>query len=467
MIFSLSLLMVHLMLFGATFCKTEKTIIKTSLKERFDPKIQSYAFVIPNLGPVKGIGGIKARDCARCHKKIYEEWSGSTHSMALRDIQFQAELTKAGAPKWICLNCHIPVQNQREYIITHLEDGNIMKPIKKINPQFDPLMQKEAVSCASCHIRSDKEGKSYIIGSSGSSLAPHSVKKDRPFLINLCLRCHNPKGERLTENLLCWFHVQKELDQGQKNLVRTLGAEKTCVDCHMPEARRRLVSASKNLPKRKGRKHHWVGGGIPKLYQGYEHLIERGYKSALGVEIKEISHIKTDKKIRVKIVLKNAGAGHWLPTADPERFILMIASLEDNSGKVLYKEKLRIGQIWKWNPARKIADNRLKQGEKRNWIVDLSAPDSLNGIKLIVTGIHVRLSSENMRYSMNAKGVNESYLKNGQYLVANAKDFYPMASYVFKEEIDLNKKTRKKYSLKELILFSIQEKKKKLSEREY
>ncbi|NIT57461.1 MAG: cytochrome C554 and C-prime, partial [Aliifodinibius sp.] len=96
------------------------------------------------------------------------EWKNSTHAMALRDIQFQSELTKEDSPKWLCLNCHIPVQNLRESVITHLSDNDIFAPIKTANPNYDPELQQEGVTCISCHVRSDKKtAKSAIIGPNG------------------------------------------------------------------------------------------------------------------------------------------------------------------------------------------------------------------------------------------------------------------------------------------------------------
>ena len=84
--------------------------------------------------------------------------------------------------------------------------------VKIANPNFDPELQKEGITCISCHVRTDKKTReSYIIGPNGSQFSPHPVKQDRHFLRDICHRCHNPQGEALTENLLCWFETTKEL----------------------------------------------------------------------------------------------------------------------------------------------------------------------------------------------------------------------------------------------------------------
>ncbi len=458
-----------------TFCTSEAPKSKVSkssivpLEKRFDKNKEIYAFVIPNLKKVKGIPGNKAKDCKACHAEIYREWSQSTHSMALRDIQFQAELSKKDSPKWICLNCHIPVQNQRKQIVTGLYGGDVLKPATKPNPLFDKEMQQEAITCAACHIRPDENGESVIYGAFSIDKAnppPHPVKIKKDFLQNICMRCHNPVGKGLTRNLICWFQTNKELTASQGEVEKTFGTRKSCVDCHMPEVNRRSVPSMKGLPIRKGHKHHWTGGGIPKWYDGYDQLMDRGYIRGLKVRLHKIIKSQSGSKATVKVTLTNARAGHWLPTADPERFILMIAKVKDPSGRLIHKEKLRIGQKWKWSPARKIADNRIPQGKSIEWVFSIPLK-YFTDAKLIITGYHVRVTSKNAGYHMKAKGIDESLLKGGQNFVKNLIDHYPLVNYIYKADIDLKSQKTKVYSMNELIELSRKEKGKSLSEREY
>ncbi len=458
-----------------TFCTSETPKSKVSknsiapLEKRFDKNKEVYAFVIPNLKKVKGIPNNKAETCKKCHTEIYKEWSRSTHALALRDIQFQAELTKKDSPKWICLNCHTPVQNQKEHIVTGLREGDVLKPVTKPNLLFDKEMQQEAITCAACHIRPDANGESVIYGAFPIDKAnppPHPVKIKKDFLQNICMRCHNPAGKGLTRNLICWFQTNKELTASQDEVEKTFGTRKSCVDCHMPEVNRRSVPSMKGLPIRKGHKHHWTGGGIPKWYDGYDQLMDRGYVRGLKVEVHEITRPKFGSKATVKVTLTNARAGHWLPTADPERFILMIAKIKDPSGQVIHKEKLRIGQKWKWSPARKIADNRIPQGKSIEWVFGIPLKSLTDG-RLIITGYHVRVTSKNAEHHMNTKGIDESLFKGGQNFVRNLIDHYPLASYIYKADIDLKSQKTKVYSMNELIELSKKEKGKSLSEREY
>ena len=462
------LLITFSMFLLVSFSEDKNVSEKTPLTQRFDPEIQDFAFILPNLEPVEGIPGIKAKDCAVCHQTIYNEWQKSTHASALRDIQFQSEITKPDSPKWLCLNCHIPLQNQREYIVTHLLENDVFKPITKPNHQFDPELQQEAVTCATCHVRQDDDsGKSYIIGPNGSELAPHPVRQDRRFLRNMCQRCHNPQGEALTPNLVCWFESTKELAEALSQITATFGKPKDCVDCHMPEQQRLVADIFPDLPQREVNQHSWVGSGIPKWYDGYDHLLERGYESGLEITVGNIDTAFSDNEMTVTIRFKNVRAGHYITTGDPERFILAMAALQDVSGKELFRDKLRIGQTWEWNPARKIDDNRLKQGEQREWEVKFTLPKNSDNLRFVVTAYHVRLNSETAKYIIAAEGVDGALFENGQHFVSNAIDYYPFASYIFKEEIEIKSGNRREYSPRELIQLSKAEQGKALSERVY
>ncbi|MDH5680324.1 MAG: cytochrome c family protein [Spirochaetota bacterium] len=457
--------------FAVSQCEGDKSNEKVPLDKRFDPKTQHYAFVIPQLKDMPGVGNVSAKGCSVCHTEIYKEWEESTHASALNDIQYMAELSKKESPKWVCLNCHIPVQNQRETKVTHLQGGNVMKTVTKPNPGFDKAMQKEAISCATCHVRQDKDGESVIIGPYASKLAPHRVRPDakanKAFLNNICMRCHNPTGEGLTENLICWFDTKKELDEAQGLLKKTTGSEQSCVSCHMPSVERRAVPHMKNLPLRQGTKHHWVGGGVPKWYSAYDKLLERGFESGLDVTVHPVKNSKPGGKLPLKITLTNARSGHYLPTGDPERFILVIASLIDKSGKVTFKKKYRIGQTWKWSPAKKIGDNRLKHGESRDWNVAIPLPASLKGVKLRVTALHVRLTKGHAEHMKKTPDVIEKYMDKAKYHVANIDKYYPFATFIYQEDIDPVTGGKKRLSPKELIELSKAERLKKMSDREY
>ena len=172
------------------------------------PLSKSWEIAVPHQEIPRGLVSLKAKDCGVCHINHFNEWQKSTHAQAWKDLQFQAELRKESSP-FMCINCHIPLQNQQEYIIKGLENGDIYKPVKEINPHFDVELQQEGITCVSCHVRNNT-----IIGPTGSTLAPHTVKKDTVHLSHqLCIGCHNANAV-ITPTLACSFETGDEWQAG-------------------------------------------------------------------------------------------------------------------------------------------------------------------------------------------------------------------------------------------------------------
>ena len=102
------------------------------------PLTKHWEKAIPNQAIPEGLVSLKAKDCGTCHQEIYKEWKISTHAVALQDPQFQAEMAKDNI--YACLNCHIPLQNQQEFIVTGLINGDHKTPVRIPNPEFDNFL---------------------------------------------------------------------------------------------------------------------------------------------------------------------------------------------------------------------------------------------------------------------------------------------------------------------------------------
>jgi len=428
------------------------------LESRFS-KEQDFAFVLPQLAPVAGVGGVRASHCGVCHRAIYREWQASTHASALSDLQFQAELSKKSSPRWLCLNCHIPVQNQRRHLVQGLVGGDVLRPALVKNPGFDAAMQAEAITCATCHVRRDDQGRSVVVGTRGNPEAPHPVRADPKALRNICKRCHDPRGERITPLLVCWFQTYKELSEGPH------GGKRDCVGCHMPVSRRRLASEFSAYPVRKNRQHHWVGGGVPKRFGGYGRLAERGYHP--GLVVKLVRAERAAGVVGFEAELENRRSGHALPTADPERHLLLLATLRASDGRRQGQKRSRIGQVWKWVPrAEKVSDNRLSPGGKRWWKGSFSAAASTGAVTLELKIWHVRLTSKNAEHMKKAR-VREDYVPGLSKLLRSLERHYPLATLVYREVVDLATGKRIRSTAAQLIRTSAAEQRLPLNARDY
>lgn len=313
------------------------------------PLTKSWEKAVPHQQIPQGLASLSSQQCGACHAKHYEEWQHSTHSHAWTDMQFQAELKKESSP-FLCINCHIPLQNQQEYIVTGLIDGDIYQPVKHKNPNFDKNLQQEGINCASCHVRDN-----VVIGSTGTSKAPHATRKDPVFLSEkLCLSCHNAKAV-VTSTLVCSFETGDEWKAGPYY------GQKNCISCHMEPTKREVVAG---FGERLSHLHYFAGSGIPKV-KGAKTKILNGLSFSPSQLEKSYA---VNQTISYHLKLKNEFAGHRVPTGDPERFFSISFELVDGNGKILAKKTNRIGEKWEWYPAaKKLEDNNMNPGEERTF----------------------------------------------------------------------------------------------------
>ncbi len=331
-----------------------------------------------------GLQDLRAETCGACHQEIYREWQLSTHRRAWKDdLQFMQELAKSrgaynkpGDPPsdvgWMCVNCHTPSMQQQEQLVVGLHDGDLARPIYADNPTFDPVMQDDAISCATCHVRDG-----VVYGPYGDTNAPHATKKDPNLLkADLCTSCHQATAMFPKQNLGCFFTTGEEhaaSPQGQ--------AGQSCQSCHMPEVTRPLVPG---YPERVTRRH-WFGGSlIPKKpeYGAELKALEPIYGSGASVEVRDATPDETqaacqDKPAPCRAIvarITNAHAGHGLPTGDPERHIEVEADLTAPDGAQLSSAETYIGDRYVWWPTiKRTEEARLMAGEHRDLTLTLPA----------------------------------------------------------------------------------------------
>ena len=350
------------------------------------PLTKSWEIAVPNQEIPAGLFSLSSEQCGACHQEHYKDWKLSTHAHAWTDLQFQAELKKESSP-FMCINCHIPLQNQQEYIIEGLIGGDIYKPVKKLNPKFDIALQQEGINCVSCHVRNN-----VIIGTSGTNKAPHKTVKDVAFLSEtLCISCHNATAV-ITPTLACTFETGDEWKSGP------YFDKKNCISCHMGSVDREIVPGYGEKPSHF---HNFPGSGIPKLSSVKTETLNglAFYPSELNSRYSEMDSIIYSLKVI------NEFAGHKVPTGDPERFFNITFKIADETGSILSSKTDRIGEQWEWYPeARKIADNNLLPNEERIFAFSYQANKKAKLILSVVVTKH-RLDQESADYN----GLDDTY----------------------------------------------------------
>jgi hypothetical protein len=297
-----------------------------------------YASAIPYQAVPAGLDSLKAESCGTCHREIYEEWKSSIHAHAYDDPFFQA-YWKKDKHVWVCLNCHTPLENQQPTVIKEIPRGRVERAVQEVNPRFDPDYQKEAITCAACHVRDG-----LIHGPYEDSAAPHPTKFDPIFrTAQICYRCHNVvSGPAQFYNVgPCGTYAEYE----GKYFMQERGL--ICQSCHMPEVDRPVADGS---PIRRGRRHLWRGGHDPDMI-----------KRAVAVEVTAEPRLpKPGEEVTFTLTLVNAGAGHKIPTGDPDRHFTVEFDVEDENQRVMASQRDTMGRWILWQPAIvELYDNRL------------------------------------------------------------------------------------------------------------
>jgi hypothetical protein len=356
-----------------------------------------YLRPFPYTKPPFPVVDLRAETCGRCHQAIYKEWKVSTHARAWTDdAQFMAELHKSQKSgkdvAWMCINCHTPLVNQLEKLVVGLKDGRLDRPIYVDNPTYDKELQKDAITCAVCHVRDG-----VVLGPYGTTAAtaPHRVRKAPELLSSqVCLRCHQARARFPELTLACVFNTGKEL------AASVYGKQgRTCQSCHMPVVHRSLTNLG--TVKRKTRRH-WFGGSlIPKKPEFEAELapLRKVYKDGLALRWVGLpSALAAGQGAVVTAELENAEAGHMLPTGDPERFLRITLSAHAG-GKTLAERKLRIGSVYKWYPKIELVkDNRLAPKERRKEQLRFTVPSGATKVTLRLKASKHRISEKNLAY---------------------------------------------------------------------
>ncbi|MEK6617885.1 MAG: multiheme c-type cytochrome [Nitrospirota bacterium] len=320
-----------------------------------------YARPIPYQKIPAGIDSVRAESCGTCHQEIYEEWKTSIHAQAYEDPFFQAYWKKDGSV-WVCLNCHTPLENQQPTLIKEIPRGRVEKAVQEPNPRYDREYQKESITCAACHVRDG-----VILGPFDDSVAPHPTRFDPAFrTTEVCYRCHNVVSGPLQFYNVgpCGTYAEYE----GKYFMQERGM--ICQSCHMPEVERPVAVGG---PIRQGRRHLWRGGHDPEMI-----------KRAVAVQVQaDPPAPKAGANVRFTLTLINAGAGHKIPTGDPDRHFTVEFVVQDGQEKVLDQQTETMGRWILWQPViLELHDNRLLPLASRDYTFAYRLPAQASGLTL-------------------------------------------------------------------------------------
>jgi len=107
-------------------------------------------------------------------------------------------------------------------------------------------------------------------------------------------------------------------------------------------------------------------------------------KRAVAIQVKaDTASPKPGDRVGFTLILVNAGAGHKIPTGDPDRYFTVEFTVEDRQGRVLDHQTSTMGRWIMWQPAIvELYDNRLMPLASREYQFVYQLPAKAEGLKV-------------------------------------------------------------------------------------
>jgi len=142
-----------------------------------------------------------------------------------------------------------------------------------------------------------------------------------------------------------WRDWQQALPDGDKN------KNKKCQDCHMSWSKE-MLPYDEYIVDGQARKDFGVKRDPESIHpHRFDGTSEKQLQSALSMEMD--GEVK-DGILEISVFINNSNGGHWVPTGDPMRQVLLLVSATDSNGNQL--EQVDGDQLPEWAGAGKKAD---------------------------------------------------------------------------------------------------------------
>jgi hypothetical protein len=308
--------------------------------------------------------------CGRCHRAIYESWSTSAHATAMTspiflDAKDSAEQDFGVEARKICLGCHAPMAGQ-------LNDLELTRKVSW-----------EGVTCDWCHsmreVKDDGRNLKAAVqfgnvksGPSKDAISPaHATRYSSIHTSTLlCAVCHEYRNA-LGFPVVTTYSEWKESPSGKGDLE--------CQQCHME-----LVKGSVVDPRVRRESSHLVNlHAMPG-----SHSVSQLNRALTA----KLTAARDGETVNVVVLVKNEGAGHFLPTGSPMRQLILEVRataagvttgsarrtytrvLADADGAVVEKEYVAFIKA-----AKVVSDTRLAPDEARSETFSLAMPSGQSG----------------------------------------------------------------------------------------
>jgi hypothetical protein len=309
-----------------------------------------------------------AARCAECHGDLHSQWKESRHARAATSDLYVLTRKAAGAGE--CGRCH--------------------EPLSKLIEAEHPA-SRDGVNCDACHTMASVDVNE---ASATFKLRPEERTKFGPLCdavdhyfhkmgcsplhgeSRFCASCHHWSSPVLAAakvRVFGEFEEWRESGYAKRSV--------SCQDCHMPWNVAPLAAGS---AARVNASHHGFWGESGDLR-----------KRALTVKM---TIKKTDERLRLEVLVKNSGAGHYVPTGLPEHRIVLEAVTLDGSDGELDRAERTYGKILVneagetvpfFSAVKQTSDTRLAPEEERGETLELAAADTATAVKVRLVWLDV------------------------------------------------------------------------------
>ncbi len=307
---------------------------------------------------------ISPETCGGCHDEIYEQWKNSMHNLSHVDPLYRAaafeflkgltdpdEIREAES----CVKCHTPVG--------FFSGFPVLVSQERDNPEKIPEIGKKGIQCDFCHSATG----AYRVYNNQIKLDPGHGEADPgtkrgPFKDSESDYHKSAYSEFHTSSEICGVchdvrHVvfgtklETTYEEWSKSPYNTSDKSKriTCQGCHMYQRPGIPATASTPRPKNPGTAsmggperehiytHYFVGANttVPAMYKD-------GMKAKMAEErLKNAGELEIDgSKIgegKIIIIVKNTGAGHYLPTGLTDvRQMWLEVTVKNAAGRIIH-----------------------------------------------------------------------------------------------------------------------------------
>lgn len=283
----------------------------------------------PSLAPAQA--SLSSRQCARCHAKQVREWTGSVHGAAgSPGLLAQTQRMRDGAAVESCLRCHAPLAEQQPRLRPGQRGGDDRDRTYTANAAFDADLQREGLTCATCHVRGWTRLGPPTVAPSLLTLASYPLDERAVYQrADLCMACHQlpPRvavaGRPLLDTYREWL------------LGPYMARGIQCQHCHMPN-----------------REHTWKGVHDPETFRQ-------------GIDVAAVAARGSDGTVTARARVTNIGAGHYLPTT-PTPAAWLSVELVDEHGTAIPGARVerRIGRHLRFRNGafEEVEDSRIAPG---------------------------------------------------------------------------------------------------------